>query len=110
MVAVLARDLADDDRAGGRRGVQRATEIRPRRRLPPVDFLSRQATGFYRSTSWRSSCRIATFPAGCWVACVLGRRRERPGRGGWGRRGGAAQGAGAWGAGRERRRAGRGRL
>src|SRR5438552_18660998 len=106
MVAVLARDAADDGGAGGRRGVQRATEIRPRRRLSPVVFLSRQATGSYCPTSWRSYSRIATFPPGCWVACVLGRRRERPGRGGWGRRGGAAESAGARGAGRALRRAG----
>src|SRR2546427_8104797 len=100
MVAVLARDPADDDGTGGRGGVQRATEIRPRGRLPPGDFFSRQATGFYRLTSLRSSSPIATFPAGCWVACVLGRRRGCPGRGGWGRRGGAAHSAGARGAGR----------
>src|SRR5439155_4804575 len=81
VVAILAGDAADDDRSGGRRRVQRATAIRPRRRVPA---LSKRATVPRRPTSWRSYSRIATFPAGCWVACAQGRRRERPGGGGWG--------------------------
>src|SRR6267143_1366845 len=84
MVAVLARDSAHDDGPGRRRGVQRPTAIRPRGRLSPLSSPSRmlhrialavqpqprratrRAVGKSSPRSWRSSSRIATFPAGVW--------------------------------------------
>src|SRR6267378_2324445 len=113
MVAVLARDSAHDGGSGGRRGVQRPTTIRSRRRLPPVTELEVLPCGRGALRNQASGslvqCSILAFlqpnrylPGGCSVRAP-GRPRERPGRGGWGGGGIAAVGPRAGGLGRARR-------